>query len=180
MAQQRAFVNQSSRVAGAPSPARPHKARQLSLRVRAAAESGNDTDNTGSSNSNEGPSTSGRGAWDVRTWRASAQEFGRKHGARMSVFASICGGSNIGGGGWNGSGNHGGGGGWGWGDGSLPDGAPGGSAPHNVLGDLAAAEAAGGDQMVEEVILLDVGGEAGGSVRSRACCMQACPWDHML
>jgi len=75
----------------------------------------------------------------------------------MSAFAGVSGSGGFGG--WNGGG-YGGNGGGGGGDWSLPG--SGGAHPSNVLADLAVNEA---PEMVEEVILLDVGGmRCGGCV----------------
>jgi hypothetical protein len=75
------------------------------------------------------------------------------------VIAGVSSNSGIGGiGGWsggNGWGGHGGNG-WGWGQGGMPGSGHGGAAANNVLGDLALSDAT---ELVEEVVLLDVGGE---------------------
>ncbi len=68
------------------------------------------------------------------------------------LACAVGSGSSGGSGGW-GSNGGGGGGGWG-GDGSLPG--SGGIQPSNVLADIAVSDT---PELVEEVILLDIGGE---------------------
>lgn len=110
----------------------------------------------------DGPSTSGRehapwpswpwqGAWPGAPRQPQPAPPGFQRPASMLACA-VGSGSSGGSGGW-GSNGGGGGGGWG-GDGSLPG--SGGIQPSNVLADIAVSDT---PELVEEVILLDIGGE---------------------
>lgn len=100
-----------------------------------------------------GASSSGRGS-NGRGWSTQPIAIA-KRGAQLCCFASISSNAGITGGGGGPFGGGGGGGGGNWG--GWP-GSSGGSASANVLADLSLNEPSA--DMVEEVILLDVSGEA--------------------
>lgn len=137
---------------------RPQRAVSCAL-SGSGSGSGNGTSSGSPGTSNRGPknshaSTSGRGSAAPPAWRWP------RGAARLSLAASLScvpPGSVGGSGGWNGGwgGQGGGGGSDGWAQ-------PGGSGA-NVLGDVALSEA---PEMVEEVVLIDVGGAQWQGVRA--------------